>query len=172
MAITLISHTEVGSGGNATITLSSIPSTYDDLWLVCSIRNSDSGSNNYNLEVQFNSDTATNYSRTRLISRNGNTISTSRQQNGTFLDIGSLTPGNANWYATNTVYIPNYKNTSYNKQFIWDGYSPYNGAGEFLNVSAGLWRNTAAINSIKIVNSSATTFTQYSTFTLYGITKA
>lgn len=172
MAITLISHTEVGSGGNATITLSSIPSTYDDLWLVCSIRNDPSISSNTTLEVQFNSNTATNYSITSLRSRNNGTVTSTRLATQTFMEIGSLTQGNSNWYAMNTVYIPNYKNTSYNKQVIWDGYSPADGGVEFLNFSAGLWRNTAAINSIKIVNSSATNFSQYSTFTLYGITKA
>jgi len=61
----------------------------------------------------------------------------------------------------------NYSNTTTNKTVI----GRHNGASGPV-ASVGLWRNTAAINSIRISNSSAVNFTIGSTFSLYGIKAA
>jgi hypothetical protein len=49
---------------------------------------------------------------------------------------------------------------------------PQNNGNTGVDSSVGLWRNTAAINSITILNDNATTFATGTTFNLYGIAAA
>ena len=62
----------------ATITFSSIPATYTDLRLVLVGTSTISA----NPKINFNSDTATNYSQT-ILSGNGSVANSARQTNGT-----------------------------------------------------------------------------------------
>lgn len=175
MAVTFIAHTEVGSGGAANITFSSIPSTYDDLWLVVSGRTSVS-SNAQPVAVQMNTDTATtNYSRTVLHHSNGSLV-TSGYTGGTFAYIAhNSAPGalnTANTFSSVSSYIPNYKNTSNYKQIIGDSTAENNSTTAYSHsLIGGLWGSTSAINQLVIFLGSGN-FVQYSTATLYGITKA
>lgn len=172
MAITLIAHTEVGSGGAATISFTSIAGTYDDLWLVTSLRQAGSFANG-DTTIRLNSDSATNYSYTR-IQASGSTAATLRASSQAQLMVGddpALT-GTASTFSNNSIYIPNYKNTSYNKQLIVENCREANSTtAYFMAMFAGLWRNTAAITSITLTPERGS-YEQYSQATLYGITKA
>ena len=178
MAITLIAHTEVGSGGTSNVEFTSIPSSYDDLMLVTSIQGLDLASPAIGMLIQFNTDTATNYSETAV-----RTVATSpdsyRLTNYSYLfgsQVEGFVSGTNYPFASCYVYIPNYKNTSYHKQVIVDdagGHMTSTANDNYLSMRAGLYRSTSAITSIKVGRLSFTyKLAQYSTLSLYGITKA
>ena len=146
-------------------TFSSIPSTYTDLVLIGNTIVS-SGTQ-YEFSVQFNGDTGTNYSNTYL-GGTGVVAFSGRATNSTIIDSGYLNAnsGNPN---TRILNIMNYSNTTTNKTVISRG-SGENG-GQVIGY-ANLWRNTAAINSIKIFSISGLTYATGTTLTLYGIQAA
>lgn len=145
-------------------TFSSIVSTYTDLILVVTAKNSNAGTGANNWRIQFNSDTGSNYSDT-FLSGNGTTASSSRDSSQVELYWG--TANNAsNSNSVSIAHIMNYANTTTYKTLIARG----NSAEARTEASVGLWRSTSAINSIKIYAGGTTTFT--GTLTLYGIASA
>jgi hypothetical protein len=153
-----ISTTTLGTTA-ASVTFSSIPATYTDLVVVV-VGSITSG--NENFLVQFNSDTASNYSDTS-IGGNGTTAISNRETSNTAIrcnSYGSITT-NLSQY---NISIMNYANTTTYKTTLSRG----NNTGTGTSANVGLWRSTAAINAVKLLPS-ASTFTSGSTFTLYGI---
>jgi hypothetical protein len=141
------------------ITFSSIPSTYTDLVLIA---NGPALSSLAGLTVVYNGDTTTtNYSYTRL-QGNGTTASSSRSNDNA---IGY----SAQDSCTTIININNYSNATTYKTTLTRTSSNYSSDARTASY-VSLWRNTAAITSIKLEasNSFATTFT----FTLYGIKAA
>jgi hypothetical protein len=145
----------------AEVTFSSIPSTYTDLVLVLSTKQQ----SNTTVKLRLNGDTASNYSYTRL-SGDGSSAASER---GSTLSTMPIHFSGTEWNNA-IISFNNYKNTTTNKTVI----SRSNNANLFTMVWVGLWRNTAAINTILITtdNLSVTYFTTGSTFTLYGILAA
>jgi hypothetical protein len=145
----------------SSVTFSSIPSTYTDLILVCNPL-STSG----DTYIQFNGDTATNYSSTVLYGNAVPAIGSTRTSSDSkiYLD----------WQATSTttgatsyiVSINNYANTTTYKTTLGRGNQPSAG----VDVIVGLWRSTSAINSIKIT--AVGTLQIGTTYSLYGILAA
>jgi hypothetical protein len=62
----------------------------------------------------------------------------------------------------------NYSNSTTHKTVFARSGSAYTGT----NANVGLWRNTAAVTSATVANSSAANFDIGSTFSLYGIKAA
>jgi hypothetical protein len=142
----------------ATVTFSSIAGTYTDLVLVTSFT-----SGNNDEKLQFNGDTGSNYSWTRLWG-DGSTANSSRSSNTTFIrSIG----GDLTTQQNTIIYIQNYSNSTTHKTTLSRGTNP----SVLTMAVVGLWRNTAAITSITY-STSANTFATGSTFTLYGIKSA
>jgi len=172
-AFTVIDHTEIGSGGAASWTKSSIPSTYDHLLLKASIRTEDLNSAAEVLYIKLNNDSGTNYSNTDLYVGGAGSPSSFRNTsqtsaNRTFAVRDGMT---ANTYGSLSIWIPHYANTSNYKQMLSDGTSEANttGSGPHWEMVASLWQSTAAINRIDITPSTSD-LKQYSSITLYGIT--
>jgi hypothetical protein len=159
---TPIATTTLGSAA-ASYTFSSIPSTYTDLIIVAQIKGT--STSNY-LNVRFNGDTGTNYSRTTL-SGNGSSASSERRSNRTWIetDYNEVIENNFNYI--NTLHIMNYANTTTNKTML----NRANNAATGVGATVGLWRSTAAINSVSLVANN-NSFEIGSTFTLYGIAAA
>ena len=157
----------VGSGGQSTITFSSIPSTYTHLQIRYIMR-SDSGGYG---KITFNSDTTgSNYYTHNLAgggtSASGTSFAGSSYSAALFEVYGIIT--NANIFTGGVLDILDYTSTSKNKTFrVLEGYDT-NGGG-VVEVGSGLWSATpAAINRIDLAISSGA-FQQYSQFALYGI---
>jgi hypothetical protein len=148
--------TAVGS-----VTFSSIPSTYTDIILIVS----SSASVASYISLQYNGDTATNYSVT-LLRGNGSAASSTRyaSTNEIYVSVASINNTDIN---NTIVQFQNYSNTTTYKTNL----SRANNAGLSTDASVGMWRNTAAINAIKVLNTGAN-FAVGSTFTLYGIKAA
>ena len=145
-------------------TFSSIPSTYTDLILVVTAKNSNAGTSANNWRFQFNGDTGSNYSDT-FLTGNGSSASSSRDSSQAEIYWGASNQA-SNSDSVSIAHIMNYANTTTYKTMIARG----NSAEAFTCASVGLWRSTAAINSIKIYSGGASTFT--GTLTLYGIAAA
>ena len=116
--------------------------------------------------MQFNGDTAGNYSSTGL-GGDGSAAYSYRGSNSIKIDGGRA---GTSW-SNSIFHIMNYSNaTTYKNTF---GRSGTNG-GSYTGTSliTGTWRNTAAITTISVIASGSTTFVTGSSFTLYGIKAA
>jgi hypothetical protein len=146
--------------GGTSYTFSSIPSTYTDLVLVANVAIT-SGSSNINMD--YNGVTSSQYSFVR-VRGDGTSALSSQVANLTTNYIGDI----STTFSTNIIQIQNYANTSVYKTTL----SRSNDTTSNVQAWATLWRNTAAINSIKVYPSGLQTFTNGSMLTLYGITAA
>jgi hypothetical protein len=117
------------------------------------------------IRFQFNGDTATNYSYTN-VGGNGSTASSARLANSTYIPTYALV-GTSTSPATIAINIFNYSNTTTFKTAL----VRTSDAPSEVQAYAGLWRNTAAINSIRIFPNTDN-FAVGSTFSLYGIANA
>jgi len=165
----LISSVTVGSGGAATISFSSIPSTYTDLCLKISLRSAYS-SNADNLGISFNGSTAS--FSLKLLYGTG-TVATSYGSASDNNNVAALpaATATANTFGNGDIYIPNYTGSTY-KSISADSASENNTTAAQQYFYAGLWSNTAAITSIQLTSGNSQNFVQYSTAYLYGISKA
>jgi hypothetical protein len=142
----------------ASVTFSSIPSTYTDIVL---IQNSTGAGGAGASHLRFNGDTGANYSRTRLLG-NGTAASSYRESSANY--IASDAPNSS--ISTTIWNIMNYANTTTNQTVLYRDNST-----AFVVGQVGLWRNTAAVTSLSIT-ADAGTFAAGSTFTLYGVKSA
>jgi hypothetical protein len=149
-----------------TVSFTSISGSYTDIVAICSVK-ATTGSNEV-LRAQVNGDTGSNYSYTYVQAVSAGAQS-ARASNTTLI----LAQGGnqaivetASTFAAYTVQFMNYSNTTTNKTILSRG-AGTNQAG----ASVSLWRNTAAINSIRFFIA-AGNFDTGSTFTLYGIAAA
>lgn len=148
----------------ATVTFSSIDTTYTDLYVV--VNAGVTGSGDAYMRVGNGSiDTGSNYSRTWMIG-NGTAASSNRETSGTFfyLNVNGI---NASDRITYNISLNNYSNTTTNKTVLFRNvYSITD-----VLAAVGLWRSTSAINTINFVRT-ANAWATGSTFTLYGIKAA
>ena len=165
----LISSQTLG-GTTASVTFSSIPSTYNDLKLVCSMRGDVSALLGA-VKVAFNGDSATNYSYTNLLG-NSSVVSSKRTTSATsdlIINQDDAT-ATANTFGSCEIYIPNYNSTGskpwFNIDVTEDNAATVNSAD--IQANAHLYRGTSGISSITLTPSSGN-FVQYSDFYLYGI---
>jgi hypothetical protein len=160
-AMVPISSVNVSSTGS--VTLSNIPNTFQDLMLVVSAR-TDSSSLTSAL-LRFNGDTTSVYSSTMFLG-NGSSATSERYSNESFARIGYAVGSSQQilTFSSQLIHILDYANTSRFKTIISRDASDVNGSG-ITQLSAALWRNTAAITSITY----ATSIVPGSTVTLYGI---
>jgi hypothetical protein len=148
----------------ASVTFSSIPSTYTDLIVVSSLAN-----NNFDsLYFKINGDTGSNYSSTYMTGT-GSAASSARQANNTTgIFAGASNIGmSSTVYGNSTIQIMNYANTTTYKTAL----CRWSLGNSEVNASVGLWRSTSAINSISILAPSGT-LSVGSTLSLYGIAAA
>lgn len=149
------------------ISFTSIPQTYNDLIFVANYTDSA----NQLGQMTFNSDSGTNYSST-LMYGNGTATASSRRSTYSAINISGDGYVISGWGSPGTVanimevHILSYSNTSIFKTVICtDG----GASGGAVSVTTGLWRSTAAINTITLTNASTGVWASGSIFTLWGI---
>lgn len=163
---TLIASNTVGAGGVASVTFSSIPATYTDLVIKISARTTFAQVYDW-ANIRFNGST-TGFTG-RILYGDGATAAASvSAANGPIINGNNAT---ANTFGNSEVYIPNYTSANF-KSLSSDGANETNNSTAYLSLNADLWSNTAAITSVNITPNSGSSLTQYSTFTLYGISNA
>lgn len=160
----------VGVGGAASMDFSSIPSTYTDLKLVISGRGSTTsggGRDSLLMNAVFNGSGGT-YSG-RILRTTGTTGSSFASYMAGYVNSSSYT---ANTFSNSELYIPNYTSSN-QKSFSGDTTNEQNVSAydSVMGLQALLWSGTAAINQITL-SLDYGNFAQYSTATLYGISKS
>lgn len=173
MTMKLIETATVGTGGAGNIQFLNIPSTYTDLFIVTSLRCTGNSYNRDDIVITFNNSNANQYSGRMLYGNDNGNVGTTNATSGTQLDNMMRMPSSeatANTFGSTSIYISNYASSA-NKTISMDSVIENNSsAGYFNNVSVGMWANSSAITSIKL-SGATTSLVQYSTASLYGITK-
>lgn len=166
----LIASNTLGSSA-ASVTFSSIPGTYTDLVLKCSIRSADT-SNTRGLFISYNGDSSTLYSIIRL-SGDGATAFSQIASNATSSRLGTVNSdtSGANIFSSVEIYIPSYT-ASQNKPFSAFPAMEDNSATAYISASAGLYRSTTAISSINLTLDGTPLIKTGSSFFLYGISNS
>lgn len=169
-AMTAIAATTT-SGTVTSVSFTSIPGTYDDLYLVAYSLSPYGGL----LGFRFNNISTTTYSYLEMVGNGssasiGATTGTTYGQGGFVSDLQ---------YSANVMHILNYANTSTYKTALIRGGADQNGSvgadyGKTA-LSVSLWRSTSAITRLDIFTVSGNSNQSISTgsiFALYGIKKA
>jgi hypothetical protein len=155
----------VGSGGAASVTFSSIPSTYTDLCIKVSLRAVDAAAGN----ITFAINGSTSNLSSRFVYGDGNTVASG----STTSNYQGIVPGSnytSNTFGNGEIYFANYANST-NKSFMSDAVTENNSAQSYTIFSAALWAQTAAITSIAIGATNGN-LVQHSTAYLYGVSNA
>lgn len=162
-----IASVTVGSGGAANMEFTNIPGTYTDLLLKISSRSSQSGDNDYP-KIEFNGSAANQ--TLRYLQGNGSAASSSTDT--LIYGASAADTTTASTFGSLEFYVPNYAGST-NKSVSIDSVNEKNASAIVMILAAGLWSQTAAITSITIKPYNAgANFNQYSTATLYGISKS
>lgn len=164
---TLISSNVLTSSA-ASVTFSSIPSTYTDLVVRWSAR-SDVGGSADNIGIQLNGVTSS-YSSTELRG-NGSTVISGRSSSAAQWNQNVSVPSSAytaNTFSNNELYIPSYT-VSQNKPTSAFNTSENNSTTAIINVFAHLWQNNATVSQIQFFSLNGANFVTGSSFYLYGI---
>ena len=141
------------------VDFNSISGSYTDLVLVMNGGVTSSA----DVWLRMNSDTASNYSRTRLYGEGTNTASSRNSASSAiFVSVGAVGSN-----ASMVIQIQNYSNSTTYKTSL----TRFN-SSTYIAASVGLWRSTSAITSLTLKAEAADTFTSGSTFTLYGVKAA
>lgn len=150
------------STATASITFSSIPATYTHL----QIRGVMLSLTANHADVTLNSDTGNNYAGHSL---EGNGASALAESGASRANMYSMiyTPGTVNGIGAGVIDLLDYANTNKYKTVRALRGTDNNGSGSIALIS-GLWMNTAAVTTITLTARGGT-FTQYSSFALYGI---
>jgi hypothetical protein len=144
----------------SSVTFSNIPQNYTDLKVVASTRYSTAISMG-GMSIYLNTVT-TNQSGKYLLG-----LGTTPSSGGSILLDSTGASDTVSTFASWEIYFPNYTSSNF-KSFSIEGAAESNVVNAEVYLSAGLWSQTAAINSIGFARTSAS-FAIGSTFTLYGI---
>jgi len=158
----------VGSGGQATVTFSSIPATYKHLQVRCISRDTSATNGIGAMKLTINSDTSSTYTRHILYGDGASAASAYNSTTG-FSYTGILVQGgsSASIFAANAIDILDYANTNKYKTVRSLSGADRNGSGE-IDLISNLWQSTSAITTLSFAPISGN-FAQYSQFALYGI---
>ena len=158
--------TTTAVGSTADVTFSSIAQTYTHLQLRMIIKNHTTNTNQ--TRIQFNSDTATNYSFHAMGAVN-ETTSGSSGVTQAHIYIGNHPSSSvASTFSVFIVDILDYTNTNKYKTTRTIRGTSLNNTDSSIELRSGSWRNTAAISTIRIFPG-ADSFGIYSSFALYGV---
>ena len=150
----------------ASVTFSSIPSTYTDLKVVMSLRtNYAANYDNFNMSINSSTTSFT----FKEIYGSGSAASSYSTTTGLITDINAAN-NTVSTFSNLDIYIPNYTAAN-NKSYSADSVQENNATLAYAEMVAGLWSNTSAITSLTFTSNNGS-FVQYSTFYLYGISNS
>jgi len=162
--------TQTLGSSQATITFSSIPSTYTHLQLRIISRSTNTSFQQIGFSMRFNGDTAANYSAHQLYGDRSVAGASAPGVSATSMLLGQESssinnPSNLSFGAT-IIDILDYTNTNKYKTVRSLTGSDITTAGT-IALRSGNWRSTSAVTSITFFETSS--FTANSSFALYGI---
>jgi hypothetical protein len=160
--MTLISTTTVGASSVATVVFSSIPQTGTDLLLVGSARSSNA---NGLIFIQLNAIGGTGTGKN--LRGTGSSVLTA---SGGEQYLRSNSGDTASTFSNFSIYIPNYTTTA-DKTLSIDGVTENNASLAFASIAGVSISTGAAVTTLTIKDNNSGSLVQYSTFSLYTITK-
>jgi hypothetical protein len=165
---TLIEHKKLDTAA-ASITFSSIPATFTDLYLVHSLR-TNNAVNDENALLRINGDSTSNYVY-RFLRGNGSSVGTGTATITSVL-AGRVngTSSTASTFSSTSIYIPNYTSSA-QKSISIDSVSENNATFGFQIITSVLWQNTSAITTLVLSAEGAQNLLTGSSATLYGINR-
>lgn len=167
MTMQLIQTVTVSSGGSSSIDFVSVPQTFTDLYLACSLRSAQS--NVFGIHyLRFNGSTAS-YSG-RYLEGNGSSAYQGTYSVGAYLGASTGNGATANTFSNIGAYITNYT-SSVAKSVSVDSVGENNSTQSFQTITGSLWNVTDPITRVTVVFDGSDTFLQYSSVSLYGILK-
>jgi hypothetical protein len=163
----LIATTNVAAGGASYIEFTNIPNTWTDLVIYNSIR-TNRASVHESLLLQFNNETANRLNR-RMYHTTGTNSTTDTIMYG-----GQATGASAEAgvFGASHIYISGYKDSKATKVSFEYGSAENNINTYLRDFNANTWTNSSAITSVRITPENGGTIQQYSTASLYGISKS
>lgn len=159
---------------SSSITFNSIPQTYTHLQIRGILRSDKSADTNADLYLYLNGDTsAANYTRHHMRG-NGTSASAAGWSNGGSFPVAGEAPAASSptgVFGATVIDILDYANTNkYKNVRTLHGDEQNTGTTQSnIYLTSSAWINTNAITSLTFNLQAATNFTQYSSFTLYGI---
>lgn len=164
-----IATTTVGASDVTTIEFANIPSTYTDLKIVASSRVTRAGQTRSGSRLWFNS-SASSWGSIRIAGYDSNsTISDAGGSTYYNQPQPTASSATASTFANMEFYIPRYAGSQSEKTiYSLSGTENNSTTSWIIDYGSGFWSSTAAITNIKI-DGNGYNYTQYSTFTLYGI---
>lgn len=168
-----IATTTLGSA-TASITFSSIPSTFTDLFIAGQIRSTRSGEITDQYTFVLNTDTGSNYSSTTLYDNDEAAPKSTRSSNASNIGLVRCPGPNAaaNTFGTVLANFQNYSNSTTFKTILTRWGSQGDTTFYFLGETASLWRNTNSITSIEVKSVTSSNLAIGTSLTLYGIKAA
>ena len=156
----------VAAGASTTVSISSIPGTYNELRIVFDGQ-TNAGSDEP-LNCEFNGDTASNYSWAYLIGYPSTAAGSGSSSQGSMQEgivASSSGTSQSSQYILDSI---NYAGTTFYKSLSSAPGAYNNSGGSAVNLYSGRWKNTVAVTSISCTLASGD-FVSGSTFTVYGV---
>lgn len=159
--------TTVLSSATASVSFSSIPSTYKHLQIRMVTRSSTNATTV--AKITFNS-TTTGYAKHRLYGNGSSVFSDATTSTTSFTTVtGPGTSDSSGIYMPEIIDILDYASTVKNKTIRAFSGAEMSNTGDVIGLVSGLWQNTSAITSILFEGLSASSFAIGSRFSLYGV---
>lgn len=118
--------------------------------------------------IRFNSDTGSNYTKHQFYSYGSGTPLATGTASTSSIPGGVSYSNSSGIFGVAVIDILDYKETTkYKTTRVLTG-SDANGSG-FLFFRSGAWMNTNAVSSIDLIQTTGSSFLQYSSFALYGV---
>jgi hypothetical protein len=165
--------TVTAAGGEASLSFTSIPSTYASLQIRGIAKDTNTASDQtLSMDVRFNSDTGANYAY-HYLEGNGTSATASGANSQTKITINGSTlreTSASSTFAVSLLDIHNYASTTQNKTLrYFSGMDKNTGTtASKTTIGSGVWLNTSAITTVTLI-APITAFKAGSTFALYGI---
>lgn len=162
----LISSTVVGSGGASDISFTSIPSTFTDILVLCSLRHAGA-----QVFATLSLNAGGSYSYSSLVGT-GSAVSAGTASDNLYQVWVDGSNQTASTFSSTQIYIPNYASTSTYKSISIDSVTENNATGAYTGIIAAKYASNSAITSVTITPWASDTFVQYSSAYLYGVKNA
>lgn len=161
--------TQVLTGSSASITFSSIPSTFRHLQVRMTLKDSNAGATMGKAYYTYNGDTGANYAW-HYLEGNGSGMGSgwsNTYANSIYSVATTLFTASA--HSAHIMEIADYSQTTkYKTTRILGGAAPSIYGAQSVSLTSGLWMNTAAITSLTIGAQSGQNFVSGCRFSLYG----
>lgn len=163
-----IATVDIASTSTNFVTFSSIPQSFTDLVIKASLRSTKSGFRDDNFSIQPNGATSP-FTWIWIYSTGSSTLGSSGT-NAYGALYGTAAASTANIFSNAEAYIPNYTRSGY-KNISVDNVNENNATANLTNLVSFTWQDTPAITSLTITAGGGN-IEQYSSITLYGISKS